>query len=805
MVEKEELASSVSYWWDSRPNTTIWFQPTGVATEKLEFVEKRLHELLKEVASKPLDMTYMKECINREQRLVKFQAESSEQFYSNNIITDYLFGKRDGSTLNELRTLKEYDVLGQWTEDQWQGFLKKWLVNVHHISMLGKPSMALATKLKQAEEARVAKRKEELGPEGLKKLAEKVEAAKTQNDVVIPGSFIDQWPVPGTESIHFIESSTARSGKAKDIGLSNNAAQKAIDAAKPGLPLFIQFEDVPSNFVNISVQIGTSQVPVELKPLLSIFIDNFFNTPINRDGKLIDFEDVVMELEKDTISYTLNGGGKIYDPESMLISFQLEPQKYTTIIEWIRTLMFDSVFDIRRIKACISKALADIPEAKRDGRAMSLEVDWAVHIKKEWYPMTKRTLVRAVYLRRLKKLLQKEPQKVLDMFEQLRKLLFSFHNVRVLVISDIAKLGEPVQSWDVLTKSFGNDGTPKDLLPIIKTYTMLNAEGQAPGNTGTVIIPMTTLDTSYSVSTTKGLTSYEDPRIPAMLVATGYLEAVEGPLWNAVRGSGLAYGTHFSREMDWGFLQYRVYRSPDSSKAIDISRETVAKIASGEVPLDKHLVEGAVSSIVSAFADEQATMSYAAQQNYILGVVRGLDPAWTKNILAQVRNVTGEEIKEVMSELILPVFQPGKSNVVVTCAPIMQEVCSCHSFPQPTNTRASSHHLIETHANIITRTWTRRSRTWDTRSKSDPSQTSTTHTVSRETTRMTRTIPKKTRKRGILTKTRTCLRMHLALKTRRTELVVALGPTDPRRWLLSSIYAHKNTGDAVHIHPYRLE
>jgi Zn-dependent M16 (insulinase) family peptidase len=62
LVEKEELASSVTQWWEARPNSVIWLQPTGVATEKLEFVEKRLMELLKEVASKPLDMDYMLEC-----------------------------------------------------------------------------------------------------------------------------------------------------------------------------------------------------------------------------------------------------------------------------------------------------------------------------------------------------------------------------------------------------------------------------------------------------------------------------------------------------------------------------------------------------------------------------------------------------------------------------------------------------------------------------------------------------------------------------------------------------------------------
>ena len=77
MVEKEELASAISYWWDARPNTVIWLQPTGVATERLEFVEKRLMELLKEVASKPLDMNYLMDCLKREKRQIKFQAEGS--------------------------------------------------------------------------------------------------------------------------------------------------------------------------------------------------------------------------------------------------------------------------------------------------------------------------------------------------------------------------------------------------------------------------------------------------------------------------------------------------------------------------------------------------------------------------------------------------------------------------------------------------------------------------------------------------------------------------------------------------------
>jgi Zn-dependent M16 (insulinase) family peptidase len=672
MVEKEELASAVQYWLDARPNSIIWLQPTGVATEKLESVEQRLISLLKEVASKPLDMDYMKACIHRERRQVKFHAEESESFYSQNIITDYLFGKRDGSTLADLQSLDEYDVLEKWTDEQWRAFLSKWMADAHHVSILGKPSLELATKLKADEEARVAKRKEELGPEGLGKLGKKLEDAKNKNDQPIPDSLVDQWHVPGTESIHFIESDTARSGKARKLGTLPSLAQRTIDSAKEGKKaLFIQFEDVPTNFVHITVHISTSQTPMKYKPLVPIFMDNFFNTPIMRDGNRIDFEQVVMELEGDTIRYAIDSTRALGDPDGLMLSFQLEREKYSNIVSWIRTMMFDSVFDIRRLKAGISKALADIPESKRDGRAMAGEIEMAIHMEKSSVSVAKRTLVKAVYLKRLKKLLEKEPDTVISWFEELRKSLFTFENLRVLVTADVSKLPSPVAAWDVLTDVLS---PAEDITPITPPSTLLNDEGREPGSVGAVIVPMTTLDNSYSYSTAKGLASFSDPRLPAILVAISYLETAEGPLWNAVRGQGFAYGVYFGREVDSGTIQYRVYRSPDASKAIIASRDAIRRIADGEVPIDRQLVEGAISQIVVMFADQQSTMAAAAEQNFVLGVVRGLPRDWNTKILSQVRNVTQDEIRAVMTELVLPVFAPGTSNIVITCAPQLQEV-----------------------------------------------------------------------------------------------------------------------------------
>ena len=43
-------------------------------------------------------------------------------------------------------------------------------------------------------------------------------------------------------------------------------------------------------------------------------------------------------------------------------------------------------------------------------------------------------------------------------------------------------------------------------------------------------------------------------------------------------------------------------------------------------------------------------------------------------MLKLVRETSVEEIKAVMRDVLLPAFVPGKANVIVTCAPIMEEV-----------------------------------------------------------------------------------------------------------------------------------
>ncbi|RYC81894.1 Uncharacterized protein BFJ63_vAg15213 [Fusarium oxysporum f. sp. narcissi] len=671
MVEKEELASSVSCRTDHRPKMVIWLQATGVAAEKLKFVEKRLFELLKEVASKPIDMDYMRECIRREKRQVKYLAETNEDFYAMNIINDYVFGKRDGSTLKHLEDLEQYDELEKWTDQQWRDFLSKWMVDAPHISILGKPSKELAAKMKKNEEDRLAKRKEDLGAERLEEFAKRLEAAKKKNDEPIPTSVIDRWSVPGTQSIHLIESDTARSGHACAVGQSSGPAQNLIDSKSRGeLPLFLQFENVPTDFAHIIIHIGTSQVPKELKPLMPIFMDNFFNTHIMRDGKQIGFEQVVMELKRDTIAYSLQSSRRMGDPDGIMIMFIVESENYATAVEWIRTMMFDSIFDPQRLKTSVIKALAAIPKLKSDGNAMANEVNATIHMKKSSLAVAERVLPRAVYLKKLQKLLESNPETVVDWFNTVRNSLFTLQNLRLLVTADLKILQDPLTTWDTLSKSLT---VAENMIEIPKPVDLLKDEGRKPGSVGAIIVPMATLESSYSISTAQGLTSFGDPRLASIMVAIAYLEVTEGPLWKAVRGAGCAYGSGFSPDITSGVISYHVYGSPDVSKVIKASKDAISKIANGEVKFDRSLLKGTISQIVLELAQKQSTMPRAAQQKFVQGVVRGLSKDWDTEILRRARAVTEDEIKAALRETILPCFEPGKSNVVVTSAKAMQE------------------------------------------------------------------------------------------------------------------------------------
>lgn len=346
LTEKEQVTSGVYYSAECRPDTVIQWSLSGVATEKLADVEARFFEILKETASKELDMVYVRDCISRERRQVKFNAEGLGSGSADSIIKSFLFNERGPSMLKDLETLRAYDRLETWADSHWRQKLREWMSEAPHVTILGRPSAEMSKKLKVEEKDRVAARKQKLGEEGLKELERKLNQAKAENDKEIPRHLLERFGVPDTKSIHFIDTITARSGAARKMGHLDNPIQELIDRDNRDLPLFIHFEHVQTNFVHLTLIMGTESIPIELRPLLSIYLDNLFNSPVLRNGKRIEFEQIIMDLERDTISYGVDDGPGIGNPEVLTIHFVVETEKYQTAIQWLKDLLWDGIFDL---------------------------------------------------------------------------------------------------------------------------------------------------------------------------------------------------------------------------------------------------------------------------------------------------------------------------------------------------------------------------------------------------------------------------------------------------------------------------
>jgi Zn-dependent M16 (insulinase) family peptidase len=691
LVEKEQLASGIYYQVDNRPRTEVQFSMSSVETEKLEEVEKRFFQVLQDAMEKPLDMDFIHDCINRQMRTYKFNAEGTPTAFADYIISDYLYGKRDGSTLNDVKTLNHYAVvLKGWKEDQWKAWIKKYISDAPHVSILGVPSARLSQKLKADEAKRIEDQKAALGPEGLKKMQAKLDEAKSENDREIPSEVLGKFQVPSTDSIHFVTVPGARAGLAQEIGRQNNKFQKLIDEDSGGASLFIDFEHIPSNFARVNLIISTEHLEDELRPLLSIYMESFFNLPIQRDGKIIDFQQVVTELERDTVGYSIDLARAVGNVEGIRITFQVEVERYEVAIKWLTELLYQSIFDPERLKAINARLLADVPDAKRSGDDMMATVHLMTHLAPKAIGRARSTLVRALYLKRIKQLLAKDPEQVVKKFERLREQLCRFENYRLLIITDLDKVQAPVKTWQPFMKHL----TPtKELSPMGKRVERLSEAGRNPGRLA-YVVPMATIDSSFAFALARGPTSFDDPQLPALMVANAYLNAVEGPLWVAVRGTGLAYGTNVDFDLESGFVTLDVYRSPDAYKAFDAARKTVDDLVTGTVEFDPLMLEGAISSIVVSFANEQQTLASAAMATFARVVVKKLPEDIMTRMLKKVRDVGIDEIKKVLKDIVFNIFTPGKADVVVTCAPGLKDVSIPKRFPLTNSYREVSCLLI---------------------------------------------------------------------------------------------------------------
>jgi len=239
------------------------------------------------------------------------------------------------------------------------------------VVILGKPSARLADNLEESEKARIANQVEKLGPEGLKKVEQKLETAKEIQSKPIPTDILTSFPVPDVKSIFRIPvQSVQEPGMGRKANLcvsTNRELQKHIESDGRPLPFFVEYDHVEvctlplysillfkkfspqSDFVGVHAYFSLAKLPNHLRPYMSAYLLAFFSLPIIRhNGVRLTHEDAINQLDNDTVSYNVELGVSGSFTNVIRVSIEVERASYETAVAWLRDLIYGAEFDKER-------------------------------------------------------------------------------------------------------------------------------------------------------------------------------------------------------------------------------------------------------------------------------------------------------------------------------------------------------------------------------------------------------------------------------------------------------------------------
>lgn len=107
----------------------------------------------------------------------------------------------------------------------------------------------MAERIESVEKARIAKQKEDLGPEGLANAKKQLEEAQAEHDTPIPKDIFTSFPVPDVNSISWIpvqsvqQAGKGRMSKGKPLS-TETEVRKHVEKDGEPLPFFVQYDHV---------------------------------------------------------------------------------------------------------------------------------------------------------------------------------------------------------------------------------------------------------------------------------------------------------------------------------------------------------------------------------------------------------------------------------------------------------------------------------------------------------------------------------------------------------------------------------
>lgn len=656
----DPYASKICYNLYENAETCFYIIFQDVPLPKVKTVKEKLQaELQRILSEQDIDMQRLESIINKYKLENISNIENSpHQSIAFMIIGHMLYGNTKADLEQRVNPLDDLNKLIKEPKSFWIGILEKYFVKNNFVSIECYPSKEEQQKMAKDEKERIEKQRQELGDEGLRKQKEILEKAIEFNDREPPIEMLTSVAIPNIDSIKFHNIKRYRTDSEQD---------KPLDLSKTSL--FTYFDDLKTSFVYLYALLDTSNVPSNLRIYLPLLLESLLELPVDRNGVVVPYEQIVAELNDDTVcsgtSIGLGSGGLFtcgsYS-QTATISLQAEASKYKKGLNWIRELLYQTKFTADRIKVIALKMSNAVAQTKRSGRRI---VSYAV--KNLWYSKESNVysngiLVQSKFLTDIiQKLNSETSNEVLEVLETLRKILTEPKNVILYIAGSLDNIDDVVTPLN----NFFQDNSDLKPLKAIPDSTLLCNPDNAP--IPGCIIGLGCIESSFYYQTSKCITSFDDPDLPALMLYIQYLIQAEGPMWKQIRGKGYAYHYRILVKVSEGLVYLILGRATNVIGAYQESKDIVDNQLTKK-EWDGTLIESAKSSLVFSIIDEEKTIGSVVELS-LRSYFEGVDYTYNRKLLEALNKVTIEDLNRVGEKHIAPLFNPKQAKTALVTDP----------------------------------------------------------------------------------------------------------------------------------------
>lgn len=470
-------------------------------------------------------------------------------------------------------------------------------------------------------------------------------------------------------------------------------------ASTRDVPITLQLVSVKSAFAELSLLIDTTGLTFEQRQYLPLLQTVLWELPqTNRraaageDAVELSHEEVVAGLQRDTVDYSASIGfeggvppGDGVTGQAFVISLKVERAKFALGMKRLRLALTATDFSPTRVAVGIRKLLGRVPRMRRDGDQLVYTCLRAAETRGVHGSNANACVFPKQYkfLTELSRRLRGSADQVIADLEGVRSALIRSKRILVQIAADLAEEGDLHAPWRSFAATLERSvklmqpspapsprrGAEAQASPeqTLGRQWMLPFEHELPRSVSTAtthtVVGVSSLESSHLRCSATGITHYTGSALIPALVAAQWLHQDGGPLFECIRGLGLAYGVELWVSVSHGRAYLRITDSSNAARAYSEAKRIVMAAGSAALPLTESDLAAAKSAAIFECVSDESTVPVAASQALVNYVCRAPVDDCARRV-AGIDACTAAQVVDAVTSLFQPLFAPEASLVV---------------------------------------------------------------------------------------------------------------------------------------------